>query len=394
MKGNKAQPINMRWVIATGVLALAAIIAAFLPAASARAEVKPLANPEYQAVQLAEIPDATCLGCHGKPGLTTSLPGGDVLSISIDANIYTTSVHGSQGMSCSSCHQDITGYPHPEVTAQSRSEYSFEGSQGCQQCHQEQFDLVEDSIHKIAQEEGNPLAPACTDCHNPHTQTKLKDADGQILMEERVNIPVTCSKCHNEINLEYLDSVHGEGVLEDGNPDSPTCTDCHSVHNVGEVDNAFRLRSPQLCADCHTDEEMMSKYGLSTDVLSTYVADFHGTTVTLFEKTAPDQLTNTPVCIDCHGVHNILRTDDPEKGIQVKANLLKTCQRCHPDANENFPASWMSHYIASPTQAPLVYYVNLFYKILIPVLIGAMVIYVILDFIRRLIEKRKGVSHD
>ena len=34
----------------------------------------------------------------------------------------------------------------------------------------------------------------------------------------------------------------------------------------------------------------MGKYGISTQVLNTYVADFHGTTVTLFEQVSP----NTP----------------------------------------------------------------------------------------------------
>src|SRR5512139_1593530 len=26
---------------------------------------------------------------------------------------------------------------------------------------------------------------------------------------------------------------------------------------------------------------------------------------------------NKPVCFDCHGVHDIVRTDDPQKGLQV-----------------------------------------------------------------------------
>ena len=30
----------------------------------------------------------------------------------------------------------------------------------------------------------------------------------------------------------------------------------------------------------------MAKYGLNTNVLNTYVADFHGTTVTLFEQSS------------------------------------------------------------------------------------------------------------
>ncbi len=55
------------------------------------------------------------------------------------------------------------------------------------------------------------------------------------------------------------------------------------------------------------DEEMMGKYGISTDVFETYVADFHGHDCRLFEKQLLDQETNKAVCYDCHGVENILR---------------------------------------------------------------------------------------
>ena len=81
---------------------------------------------------------------------------------------------------------------------------------------------------------------------------------------------------------------------------------------------------------------MMGKYDISTDVFNTYVADFHGTTVTIFDKQSPDQATNKAVCYDCHGVHDIKSVSDPEATV-VKENLLVTCQRCHPDAEANFP---------------------------------------------------------
>jgi hypothetical protein len=70
-----------------------------------------------------------------------------------------------------------------------------------------------------------------------------------------------------------------------------------------------------------------------------------------------------------------------------RQNLLKTCQRCHPDATANFPASWTSHYIASPDKYPVVYYVNLFYTILIPLVIGGMAGFVLLDAARRIINR-------
>jgi hypothetical protein len=119
-------------------------------------------------------------------------------------------------------------------------------------------------------------------------------------------------------------------------------------------------------------------------VLDTYVADFHGTTVTLFEPAHTGDDTNKPVCYDCHGVHNIVSADDPEKGLSVQANMLASCQRCHPNATENFTASWMSHYIASPTRFPLVYYVDLFYKFFIPLVLGGMGLFVLSDILHRL----------
>jgi hypothetical protein len=98
---------------------------------------------------------------------------------------------------------------------------------------------------------------------------------------------------------------------------------------------------------------------------------------------------NEPVCFDCHGIHDIQRVDDPVKGIEVKQNMLATCQRCHPDATENFPDSWLSHYIPSPERAPLVYYVNLFYKFFIPGVLGAMAVFVVSDVRHRAASSRR-----
>jgi hypothetical protein len=106
--------------------------------------------------------------------------------------------------------------------------------------------------------------------------------------------------------------------------------------------------------------------------------------VTLFSKERSGADTNKPVCYDCHGVHGIASVDDPQRGLEIKQNMLATCQKCHPDATENFPASWMSHYIASPTRFPLVYYVNLFYLIFIPVVLGGMGLFVLSDILRKL----------
>ena len=180
--------------------------------------------------------------------------------------------------------------------------------------------------------------------------------------------------------------MHGDALLS-GNPDVPTCIDCHPAHTATDPRTlAFRLESPQMCAECHADKELMAKYGLSTEVFDTYVSDFHGTTVMLFDKTTPDQATNKAVCTDCHGVHDI-QTAHGDQSV-MKTNLVKTCQECHPDATTNFADSWLGHYTPVWSNAPLVAAVTLFYRIIIPAVIGFFIIYVVIDLQRRIHDRR------
>ena len=341
-------------------------------------------------LELPAADNSACLSCHNQPGLSKIMPSGETLSLTIDQNHFADSVHSD--VKCTDCHTEITAFPHPELRAQNLRALSFEYYVTCQKCHPTQYSKTLDSVHQNALEAGNLNAAICTDCHNPHTQNQITDkATGRILPDARVWIPTVCARCHSAIYDQYKESVHGNALVESANLDVPTCIDCHGVHNISNpTTSTFRLNSPLLCAKCHTDSSIMNKYGISTQVLNTYVADFHGTTVTLFEKTSPDQVTNKPVCFDCHGVHNIKRVDDPVYGLAMKQNLLKTCQRCHPGATTNFPDAWMNHYIPSPTHDALVYYVNLFYRFFIPTVIGGMAIFVLSDFVRRLIERRKG----
>ncbi len=331
----------------------------------------------------------SCLACHSQPNQILPLGSDEKLLVTIDNSAFQASAHGMAQVACTKCHSDITGYPHPAYNKNSLRELNvalYRATAGaCKECHNDQTVKAMDSVHEQTLAAGNNNAATCADCHNPHY---LTSAAG------RTDVPDVCARCHSDIASQYKASVHGAALLEQRNPDVPTCIDCHGVHNIQDPRTVtFRNAIPQLCARCHTDPAIMDKYGISTNVLSTYVADFHGTTVTLFEKNSPDQPTNKPVCTDCHGVHAIARPDDPTVGIALKGNLLKRCQRCHPGATDNFPDAWMSHYIPSPQKNPLVYYVQLFYKFFIPVVIGSMLVFVLSDFIRRQIDRRKGSAH-
>ncbi len=366
-------------------LILAVMLAAALFLAVQTVSADDGAAPEGQ------LPDnAQCLLCHADPGQSHDFSNGDAISISVDPQLFGEGMHAT--VSCQVCHTNISGYPHPENSATTAREYTLQYKDLCQQCHTVQAEELLDSSHTKMTDAGNLDTPICSDCHNPHADKAFaKDASGELTGVAHSRIANICAKCHNTIFEQYADSVHGSGVLEDKNPDVPACTDCHGVHTISGPSSVatFRLTSPNICAKCHTDETIMSKYGLSTQVLKTYIADFHGTTVTLFEKTDPEQQTNMPVCFDCHGVHDIRRADDPQKGLQVKENLLSSCQRCHPDASINFPDSWLSHYIPSPEHSPLVYYVGLVYNILIPLVLGVMALYILTDIFRRIRKRGK-----
>jgi predicted CXXCH cytochrome family protein len=325
--------------------------------------------------------DEACLACHKDPSLKVALPSGEDLLLYVNPDDMAKSVHG-RTLKCTACHANITGYPHPPLVAKDIRDFSLEAYTVCQGCHAEQYKKTLDSIHALVLAGGNRNAPVCTDCHSPHSVTRPD--------EPRSKISITCSKCHFAIFSQYKDSVHGAALLEESNPDVPTCVNCHGVHNIEDPRTvAFRLKSPSICAKCHADKALMGKYNVSTDVFDTYVADFHGTTVTLFEKTTPDRPTNKAVCYDCHGIHNIKKAADPEAAV-VKENLLATCRQCHPNATANFPAAWTSHYKASPKKYPLVYYVGWFYRILIPAVIGSIVAFIGLDATRRIMSRLDG----
>jgi hypothetical protein len=369
-------------LIAIGlVLVIVALISLVQPAVAAPSSSDPAMSPQTSA----------CLTCHSKVDFNRPLPSGEILSLTIDSGHFDASVHST--VDCTDCHTTISSFPHPKFSAQNLQDVSAQFTTSCQACHADQYDKTIDSVHQAAHDAGNPNTPLCTDCHNPHTQTQLTDENGAFLTSARTQVPQTCARCHSGIYDQYQTSIHGSALLGEGNADVPTCINCHGVHNIQDpTTNNFRLNSPELCSNCHTDPEIMDKYGISTNVLSSYVSDFHGTTI-MFDQQTPDQAADKPVCYDCHGVHNIQSVDNPEYGLAMKQNLLTTCQKCHPSASANFPDAWMNHYIPSPEHNPIVYYVQLFYKFFIPGVLGPMVIYVLSDIVRRLIERRKGAKH-
>lgn len=320
-----------------------------------------------------------CLSCHGKPELSMTLPSGETLSLFVSQDIISHSVHSPLGIECEACHTDIETYPHPALKAQTKRELSLTFYQTCQKCHPGNYEKTLDSMHAQAATGGNLNAPICTDCHGAHNIQKPD--------EPRVLISETCSKCHAPIVEAYKQSVHGKALIDENNSDVPVCTDCHGVHNIQDPRTVqFRMQSPEMCAGCHANKQLMDKYGLSSDVYSIYKRSWHGVDLTVYKSRWPTIWHDSAVCTDCHGTHDILKTGDPASKVNPQ-NLLTTCQKCHPGAGPNWTGAWTGHNEISLARTPFLFYVNSFYTSFTPFVLWVCIIYVALQIIRSIVDR-------
>lgn len=335
------------------------------------------ALPPAQPAPPPQVPDVdTCLSCHADRTMAVALPSGETRPLYVDIDAFRASVHGNK-LGCTDCHQDMTTVPHDARPFTSLRDFTLAYYEQCKRCHFANYTKTLDSVHLRALERRDRMAPTCVDCHGAH--------DIASPHKPKASLSRTCAKCHQGVFDVYQKSVHGR-FLEQSD-DVPGCTDCHRSHDVaGPRDGNWQKQTPELCSSCHGNKTLMEKYGLSTAVANTYVADFHGMTASLQRSGTPRESSVVALCTDCHGVHDISKVDEPGSKV-LRANLVKTCARCHEGASENFPAAWMSHYEPSWEKAPLVYGVQLFYDILIPFMMAGLLLQILLHFWRMVVNR-------
>ena len=323
--------------------------------------------------------EAYCLSCHNNPDLSMTLPSGEILSLYVSPEVLQTSVHSPAGIECEACHTEIKTYPHPEIKYKSKRELSQALYLACKKCHPANYEKTLDSMHAQAAATGNLEAPMCTDCHGAHN---VQPPD-----QPRSLISTTCGDCHTKIYAEYEKSIHGSALIQEDNLDVPVCTSCHGVHNIQDPRTAqFHIYTPDLCASCHADSDLMDKYGLSADVYNIYRLSWHGVDVAVHKARWPTIWHDSAVCTDCHGVHNIRITEDPDSMVNPQ-NLLTTCQKCHPDAGQNWTDAWTGHNQISLERTPFLFYVDAFYSSFTPFILWISIIYVVLQIIHHIVMR-------
>jgi cytochrome b subunit of formate dehydrogenase len=358
-----------------------------------------------------DAPAVSCKNCHGEH---------DVLPIHSPRSPYNSK---NLFESCGKCHEnvsknyahsihhvsfqnDIKGAPNCLTCHKTRISTSYvrqDSLQGkiaqeklCLSCHLDNPDVrvrmaptesfilaYENSVHGQALMKGDPKAANCVDCHTSHDILKGSDEKSSVY---KFNVVETCAKCHSTIAKEYKESIHGK-ALEKRHLDTPTCTDCHGEHNILHPSDprahvSFRNVSTHVCSPCHSSVKLSDKYGLSTKNPATFRASYHGLALRGGDTEAAN-------CASCHGYHNIKPSSDSTSTIH-KANIVKTCGKCHPGANELF-AIGAVHVTLEKEEEPILYWIATIYLVIIFTAVGGMFFHNFLDFIKKA-KKRKMIQ--
>ncbi len=372
--------------------------------------------------------NATCLACHGQAGATS--PSGQ--SVYVDPSHFADSVHAS--LPCTACHGSIAGYPHPakmeavncgtchgaeagDIAASVHAKinaaqagpagrapspldmvpclgchgdphaivpvanagspvYPLNIPRTCGACHgnpalakkygfPDVYAMYMDSIHGFAlTKDGLLVAASCSSCHGTHKILSHTDPQSRTY---RANIPNTCGGCHAGPLAQYLAGIHGR-QKEAGNALAPVCTSCHTAHQVVQVARAsWQKQTSATCGSCH-----QNRY-------ATYLDTFHAQVSAIGYVEAAH-------CWNCHGNHDILPPSDPKSSVNP-ANLLHTCQQCHPDANASF-IRYQPH--ADPHNRlayPHLWFTKQLMNLLLIAVLGFFFLHTILWFLRSMFDR-------
>ena len=273
---------------------------------------------------------------------------------------------------CTVCHEGARELPHRDPLS----------PENCARCHPDPARTYGEGVHGQGLQEGVPDVPLCGDCHGGHDILPRDDPQSKVFP---FNIPQTCGRCHGDEQLaadhqipvpkayqQYLESVHGRGLLQSGLLVAATCVDCHGNHdvrpNADPLSKLHRDRVAQTCGECHLgvlEEYQKSVHGrLPPEEAPTCIdchrthaipppyergfrlasvlacADCHPELFETYRETYHGQVTalgyaGVATCADCHGNHLILPAEDAASTLS-RENILGTCRKCHPRANENF----------------------------------------------------------
>ncbi|MGA3267677.1 MAG: cytochrome b/b6 domain-containing protein [Verrucomicrobiota bacterium] len=206
--------------------------------------------------------NSDCLDCHGIESLSKTNAAGRQVSLFVDQARLAKSVHATNA--CVACHADLTA-SHPDDNRPVQTV-------NCARCHEQQGESYGASVHGLAQVAGHADAATCVDCHGSHDILPPTSPASPLHFVHQAQ---TCGQCHPQEANDVENSVHGQAMAT-GKRDAPTCTDCHSEHRIEALKGNSALEISEVCSRCHASVYLDDKYNLPADRVKTYLESYHG----------------------------------------------------------------------------------------------------------------------
>ncbi len=268
-----------------------------------------------------------CFKCHTEKGIFDGISAENGQALTSLVESYQHSIHAEslrksgKGATCVDCHGSHTIKPPSDPTSPVNRANIVAT---CGKCHNDVETHYLDSSHGQAFKKGLAVAPVCIDCHNEHSINSISDPKSPV---SRANEPKICLSCHLDnkavldlvgVSPAFLESIRYSVhlvALSKGNIKAATCSDCHGAHDMLPAGNpkskVFRNNIPNTCG----------QNGCHENVATKYFSGIHG-------KAVLNGNNGAPVCIDCHGDHQILAPENPQSSVSNN-NIVQVCSNCH-----------------------------------------------------------------
>ena len=263
-----------------------------------------------------------CLTCHSDNTLTTEKNGKEI-SLFVDQKVFEHSAHGK--LQCIACHIgfNIDDIPHKENIQPIN----------CESCHTNapiKHPFHPQMINANGVNGGKDVN--CKGCHGTHDIISPKVPGSKF---SSTNIVKACGSCHPDKEKEFETSAHANGLRE-GVKGAPNCFTCHKNQIVafGTVKDSTQLKINQekLCLSCHLDNpEIRSRTAPSAGFISSYTNSVHG-------KALLDGNGKAANCVNCHTAHKVKGTSDPTSTVN-RFNIPNTCGQCHANIEKEYKES-------------------------------------------------------
>jgi hypothetical protein len=324
--------------------------------------------------QTAAQNELNCMLCHKHRGLSRIDEDGKFRLFYINQELFNSGPHRRN--ECKDCHADIVRIPHdPAEKVDCAQEcHLLEPSGKLKFTHKPVADILAKSVHGKLDKEGKPKPhqedyPGCKDCHEAPFYRPVNIYKGELRPGISERSITRCRSCHKSGNF---------------------ANDFYEHVTTRLRKTRFPMETIDVCAKCHQDPEFLERHELD-DAVTTYKQTFHGKLIALGSERTAD-------CLDCHVVlgensHLIESKEVPTSSV-YKTNVAATCREedCHGRAGAML-SEFQTHVTYDREKYPMQFYMLLFFKTLMALVLYFFLALIFLELSRRLFPKFSFFKH-